>query len=200
VVSIHSLLYYFDPDLNATPWTFPYVFPQSSDSKAVHLVKDCTAKKKIGIVWAGKPGHGNDQRRSTFAKNFLPLKDIPGAQLFSLQKGDMIRQFGNLNEGIEALDFIDLGPLLLSFNDTAAVLKELDYLVSVDTSIVHLAGALDIPAKTLLPERNWAEWRWQKEWYRSQKKFYQNTDGDWQGLLKEVADDISKDVGGKTAS
>lgn len=195
VLSLHSLMYYFDPELNNIPCVFPYIFPQPTQASAVETVKNHPAKLKIGIVWAGKPGHGNDNRRSTMMKSFLPLKSIPGAKLFSLQKGEMNRSWNdveiNLLDGGEVLESIDLGPHLNDFNDTAAVLKELNALVCVDTSAAHLAGALNTPVWSILPTKCWAEWRWQKKWYDSQKVVFQKTDGDWTGLLEEVAKDIT---------
>lgn len=197
VVSAASLLYLFDPELNNIPWEFPYLFPKESNSEAVKIVRSCSNKIKIGIVWAGVHGHGNDFRRSTLKKEFQPLAKIEGVQLFSLQKGEMTRNWEdktgklssvNLLEGSENLGDIDLGPLLLDWNDTAAVAKELDAVVSVDTSMAHLAGALDVPVWLLLPHKRWAEWRWQKDWYKSQRKINQEIEGVWP--IEKVAKEI----------
>ena len=87
VVSLHSLMHYFDPELNNIPFKFPYLTVKSSDSEALEIVDKYKDKFKIGIVWAGIKGHGNDKRRSTFKKNFRHLQDMPNSQLFSLQKG-----------------------------------------------------------------------------------------------------------------
>lgn len=200
VVSLHSLMYYFDPDLDDIPWKFPYIFPQPTTNDVtlnhtlMSIVKNVPAKLKIGIVWAGKPGHGNDNRRSTMMKNFLPLKSIPGVRLFNLQKGEMNRSWNgveiNLMEGGAVLDSFDLGPFINDFNETALVLKELDALVCVDTSAGHLAGAINTPVWTILPTKCWAEWRWQRKWYESQRVVFQKEDGNWSGLLEEVAEDI----------
>jgi len=191
VVSLHSLMRYFDPDLVNIPWNFPYLSPISDNKELAEVVCNHPAKKKIGIVWAGKPGHGNDNRRSTFMKSFLPLKNIPKVQLFSLQKGEMKRSWDDrevdLLAGGEILESIDLGPMLNDFADTAMVLKELDALVCVDTSIGHLAGALNTPVWTLLPTKCWAEWRWQRKWYESQRVCFQTEDGNWQELVERVA-------------
>lgn len=199
VISAGSLLYLFDPELNNIPWEFPYLFPKESNSDAVKIVREHPARIKIGIVWAGVHGHGNDFRRSTFKRAFIPLTKIDGVQLFSLQKGEMDRTWEdksgqlqkiNLLEGSENLGDIDLGPMLFDWNDTATVAKELDAVVSVDTSMAHLAGALDVPIWLLLPHKRWAEWRWQRDWYRSQRKINQEIEGDWKTVMERVVKEI----------
>jgi hypothetical protein len=188
-VSINSLPYFFTPDLDHIPFEFPYVFPQEENCEAVDIVRKCNAELKIGITWAGNLGHGNDHRRSTYKRNFLPLCG-DGIQLFGLQKGDMKRGDIDLMEGGEVLNSIDLGEMLGDFNDTALVLRELDCLVSIDTSIAHLAGAMGVPLWTALPFRCWTEWRWQKHWYSSQRVIHQETENGWLESMGRIKKEI----------
>ena len=194
VVSLHSLVYYFDPNLEKIPLEFPYIFPQPSTSEAVKVVKEHKAKIKAGITFCGNPNNDSDDHRSTYKRNFVPLMKIPGVQLFSLQKGKMERDWNgkiNLLEGGEVLDSIDLAPMIKDFNDTAAVLQELDALVCVDTSVGHLAGALDLPVWSALPDgQKWGDFRWQKKWYNSQKLFFQTVPEDWILLLEKITQDL----------
>lgn len=194
-MSLHSAHYFLDPDLDKTPQEFPYLFPQPTDCEAVKVIRECEAGIKLGIVWAGNEGHGNDNRRSTHKRNFKPLLNIEGVQLFGMQKGNMRRSwYGEMVDLMEGDDVncIDIAPLLKDFNDSALALNELDGLVSVDTSVVHLAGAIDVPVFLILPSREWAEWRWQKKWYKAVTPIYQTKDGDWAGLFEKLAQDISK--------
>lgn len=199
VVSLFSLISYFDSGLDNTPSSFPYLVAQPSNCEAIDIVKSCPAKLKIGITWAGNKGHDNDYRRSCFKRDMLPLAKIPGVQLFGLQKGDMDRNwqfYGKINllDGGDVLQSIDLGDLLHDFNDTANVLKELNALVTVDTSIVHLAGALNVPVWLALPDRLAAEWRWQRKWYASLTAMRQQKPNDWSELFTRIASDICMKV------
>jgi len=142
----------------------------------------------IGLVWAGNRGHRNDRKRSIDPACFGALNDCGKVAYLSLQKGT-----GEF-ERLAALDAMDLAPDLHDFADTAAALMHIDLLVSVDTAIVHLAGALGRPVWVLLPYS--PDWRWLLErtdspWYPTLRLFRQETPGDWAGVIARVRDAIS---------
>jgi len=147
---------------------------------------------KIGIVWQGNPDHRMDRFRSTRLTQFASLARVPGVHLFSLQKGPEAEQLAAL-----AGDFpvTDLGSGLEDFADTAAALKNLDLVVSVDTSVAHLAGALGVPVWVALPFV--AEWRWlmsreDSPWYPTMRLFRQTGPGQWEGVFRRIAEALRR--------
>lgn len=200
-VSINSLPFYLDLGYENTPMEFPYIKPNKrSDSIKVDLsdIKD----KKVGLLWAGSQWHTSDKTRSCFLKEFAPLFEIPGIQFVNLQAGPMQRswcedgtvlwegtndyQIVNLLENADNLipKIIDHMPESKNFNDTALILDQLDLIITVDTAILHLAGAMNKPTWLLLPFAH--EWRWLRSWYDSVEYFRQPAPGDWSGLMKEI--------------
>jgi hypothetical protein len=116
----------------------------------------------------------------------LPLLELPNMRFVGLQKGDGADQPKNL--GADAL-VINIGERMRDFADTAFILKQLDLLISVDTSAVHLAGALGVPAWALIPYS--PDWRWlygrnDTPWYESVRLFRQNTPRDWPAVIERV--------------
>jgi tetratricopeptide (TPR) repeat protein len=153
---------------------------------------------KIGIVWQGNPRfsqhecRGTDRRRSIPLACFEPLAQIPGVQLFSLQKGFGTEQ---LTEWQTRLGIIDLGDRLKDFMDTAAVMMNLDLIISACTSPVHLAGALGRPVWTLLSFA--ACWRWlidrtDSPWYPTMRLFRQQKPGEWGDVFQEMTRELEK--------
>jgi hypothetical protein len=140
----------------------------------------------VGIAWAGKPSHKNDRNRTMSFEFLLPLCELPNVRSFSLQKGEAAAQL--TAAGTEAL-VQPLGHLLGDFADTAAVVNRLDLVITVDTALAHLAGALGRPVWTLLPYA--PDWRWmyQREdspWYPTMRLFRQTTPGDWPKVIARV--------------
>lgn len=150
---------------------------------------------KIGIAWQGNPDKRIDIGRSAPLAAFAPLAGIPGVRLISLQTHNGLDQIteATFGEKIEQLDDdFDHGPD--GFLDTAAVMEHLDLVITVDTSLGHLAGALGRPAIVLLKAVG-ADWRWlyQREdsiWYPSLHLFRQSKPGDWAELLERVAAEV----------
>jgi hypothetical protein len=147
---------------------------------------------KVGIAWQGNPDKRIDVGRSSPLAAFAPLADIPGVRLISLQTHHGMEQIGQVPFGgkIEQLgeDF-DSGPD--GFLDTAAVMEHLDLVITVDTSLGHLAGAFGRPAIVLLKAVG-ADWRWLYQrtdtvWYASLRLFRQRKPGDWNELLERVS-------------
>jgi Flp pilus assembly protein TadD len=140
---------------------------------------------RVGLAWSGDPGHNNDHNRSMTLRTLAPLLDCD-VQFVSLQKGvrDQDRAFLG-----ERLDIVDLTEQLTDFCDTAALISCLDLVIAVDTSVVHLAGALGAPVWTMLPFN--PDWRWllnrnDSPWYRSMRLFRQPERGDWACVVGRV--------------
>lgn len=144
---------------------------------------------RIGLVWSGDPGHNNDHNRSIALRALAPLLDCD-VQFVSLQKGirDQDRAFLSERE-----DIFDLTEQLTDFSETAALVCCLDLVISVDTSVVHLAGALGAPVWTMLPFN--PDWRWllnrdDSPWYQSMKLFRQPKRGDWTSVVDSVRGEL----------
>ncbi len=139
---------------------------------------------RIGLVWGGNPEHKNDKYRSMDPALLEPLLQISGVTLFSLQvgrDGEAADTFGDR--------VIDLMPEAAPFDETAAVMMNLDIVISIDSSSAHLAGALGRPVWTLLsyvPDWRWMLDRDDSPWYPSMRLFRQETVGDWGGVVERV--------------
>ncbi|WP_035467547.1 tetratricopeptide repeat protein [Burkholderia sp. WSM2232] len=145
-----------------------------------------SGKLRVGIVWAGGPHSALDRFRSIDIHALKPLFSVPGTTWFSLQKGEREREGEALTD---AFDFHTLGPVIEDFGDTLAILATLDLVVSVDTSVAHLAGAANLPVWVLVPA--YAQWRWLQErtdspWYPSMRLFRQRELGNWDSAIGEV--------------
>lgn len=144
-----------------------------------------TAGARVGLCWRGNAANSFDWRRSIPLSLLAPLGQIPGLTLFSLQvpMSDP--------DGIAAMGMADLGPNLTDFGETAAVIANLDLVISVDSAVLHLAGALGVPGWALLYEP--ADWRWLRgradsPWYPSLRLFRQPVPGDWASVAAQVID------------
>ena len=148
---------------------------------------------RVGLVWTGNPDHKNDHNRSMPLCTLAPLLDCD-VQFVSLQKGvrDQDRAFL-----AERRDIVDLTEHLTDFSETAALTSCLDLVISVDTSVVHLAGALGAPVWTLLPFN--PDWRWllkrdDSPWYQSMRLFRQPERGDWASVVDGVRVELEGQV------
>ena len=149
---------------------------------------------RVGIAWAGNPIHLNDRNRSMDPALFKPLTEIEGISLYSLQVGadeDARQRIGG--------NLTDTASSLSDFTETAAVIANLDLVIGIDTSVIHVAGALGRPVWTLLPFM--PDWRWLLEsedtpWYPSMRLFRQNTPGDWNGVMDRVCSALKEWSGG----
>lgn len=162
----------------------PYV--RAPAGKAAPRSLRC-AGYKIGLVWAGAPGHPQDYLRSCSLTDFAPLLARSDVRWFALQKGDAAHQIGR--DWMGPL-LTDLGPDLQDWGDTAAALAELDLLITVDTSIAHVAGAMGRPVWALLQFA--PDWRWgvrgeTTPWYPSMRLFRQTTPRCWRAPILEMA-------------
>ena len=191
---IMSLPCAFKTQLETIPGTVPYLrIPEENIDHWRLKLGD--GRFKVGVAWAGNPTFKNDRDRSITLKNILPVCSVPGATFFSVQKdlraGDA--------EVLSANPHIThLGTDLNNFLDTAAVMQSLDLIISSDTSIVNLAGALGRPVWILLSSS--PDWRWlldraDSPWYPTARLFRQNKSGDWDSVVAEVRAKLRKALG-----
>lgn len=145
--------------------------------------------RKIGLVWKGNPNHHNDANRSIPTLAMLaPLWSVPGVSFVSLQKG---RGEDEAQHPPAAQPLLDLGSLATDFADTAAIIAQLDLVIGVDTSTVHLAASLGIPCWVMLPDKD-IDWRWLHErsdspWYPHTLRLFRRAPGeDWSMPVERV--------------
>ncbi|MFM8991102.1 MAG: hypothetical protein ACKOUS_16120, partial [Alphaproteobacteria bacterium] len=141
---------------------------------------------KVGIIWSGSVTFKGNAQRATPLERFLPFAEVPGVQLFSLQKGpraDELAQSGARNY------VIDLGRHCNDFADTAAAVEQLDLVLMTDSSVAHLAGSLGRPVWNLLPFMPYwlyLDGRSDTPWYPSMRLFRQKAPGAWDGVFAEA--------------
>jgi tetratricopeptide (TPR) repeat protein len=143
--------------------------------------------RKIGIVWAGRPTHNNDRRRSSKLADFSPLTVLPGVALVSLQKGPSADQAGSY---FGRAPLINIGAEVRDYDDTMALLECLDLVVTVDTSVGHLAAAMGKPVWILLatsPDWRWLLGREDSPWYPTVRLFRQTVPRVWGDVFEKVA-------------
>jgi len=193
-IPIMSLAFVLGVSVDRVPAPIPYLQadPARVEAWGHRLPK---GDFRIGIVWQGKAGVGVDKGRSYRLEQLAPVARLPGVTLISLQKGYGLDQLDSMPEGmkVETLgpDF-DEGPD--AFLDTAAVMQHLDLIISSDTSVAHLAGALGRPV--WVPLKFCPDWRWMREredspWYpASMRLFRQRQPDDWPELFKRLAAEV----------
>ncbi len=172
------------------PWRGPYLKADPDKAARWKARLDqlvAPDHRRIGLVWAGRPTHKNDRNRSVALKDLAPLTDLPGITFVSLQKGPGQGQIGGY---FGRAPIVNLGPELETFAETLAVLDGLERVVTVDTSVGHLAGASGKDAFVMLPFA--PDWRWLQEradtpWYPSLRLFRPPAPRDWAAVSAEVA-------------
>jgi hypothetical protein len=142
---------------------------------------------KVGLIWAGNLRFRLDRTRSLQLDLLAILGKVPGMKFYSLQKGPPGEQAKTPPSGMQ---LINLGPELKDFSDTAAVMSSMDLILSTDTSVAHLAGALGLPVWVML--QFMPDWRWLLEredspWYPTMRLFRQKKWGDWAEVIERVA-------------
>jgi len=184
-----SLPMAFDTRLSTIPAEVPYL---AAEPELVTLWRarllDTGTKPRVGIACSGNPAHTNDSNRSIPLRAFAPLYER--AQLYLLQNEVRAEDEAELLAG----PVVDLRGMIHDFADTAAIVENLDLVISVDTSLVHLAGAMAKPVWILVP---WlCDWRWMLErtdspWYPSARLFRQPGPGRWDEVLAAVAAELA---------
>jgi len=193
-VNLLSLPRWLEVTLDVLPGPMPYLHADPARSEHWRSRLAGYPGRRIGLVWGGNPKHKNDRNRSCPLAVFKPLLDLPGISWFSLQKGDPARQLAELDRS----GIIDLGSDLKDFADTAAVLDNLDLLITVDTSVAHVAGALGRPAWVMIPKA--PDWRWlldreDSPWYPSLRLFRQEGVSGWHGVRDRIAEALAAGAG-----
>ena len=149
---------------------------------------------RVGIQWQGSPTFRYDAQRSIPLAQFAPLAEIAGVRMLSLQKNFGVEQLAGAPWPLE-----DLGSRLdedgRAFCETAAVMKNLDLVITSDTSIAHLAGALGVPVWVALSTS--PDWRWLLEredspWYPAMRLFRQTRQGDWAGVFQRIKAELAQ--------
>ena len=185
---VASLPYRLGVSAGRVPAKVPYLRADAQRARVWYeRLAQSGARLKVGLCWAGRPTHGNDWRRSIPLGLCAPLSTVRDIEFVSLQTGERGRGLAELPEGLQLAPW---GAELRDFADTAALLSQLDLLVSIDSSPAHLAGALGRPVWTLLPFQ--PDWRWRLDdersrWYPTMRLFRQRRPGDWQEVMERVA-------------
>ncbi len=168
------------------PASIPYLHASLDLSAKWRERLGATSRRKVGLMWQGNPAHPCDRWRSMTLLQLAPLLDCPDVEFVSLQLGPGHEQLADLTQSI-----IDPTKLhdVASFADTAAIIAGLDLVISVDSAVAHLAGALGKPVWILLAARN--DWRWLRQrddtpWYPQARLFRQTALHDWRAVVQRV--------------
>jgi ADP-heptose:LPS heptosyltransferase len=194
-----SLPLAFATELSTIPAKIPYVFP---DPTGVETWRQQLGGNplRIGLVWGGNANHPHELRRSIPLEQLAPLTRLEGTTFYSLQMGAPAAQVKELGP---SWDLIDLQDEQKDFADTAAIVANLDLVISIDTSVAHLAGAMGKPVWVLL--HNSPDWRWlldreDSPWYPTARLFRQSTPGNWQNVVTRLEQELRQLVARTSAA
>jgi tetratricopeptide (TPR) repeat protein len=194
-----SLPLAFDTRLETIPSSTPYLRSPMQNPPDRNTRLETGPRPRIGLAWSGNAEHTRDRERSIRLRTLLPLLDVE-ATFVSLQKQVRAADTETLKECGNILHF---GDELEDFSHTAALMSQLDLVISVDTSIAHLAGALGKPVWVLLtyvPDWRWLLDRDDSPWYPTARLFRQNNFRDWDYVIARVRDALVKFVESKRSS
>ncbi len=185
-----SLPYVFDTTLETIPGEVPYL--RAVGEAPLWLDGSGRKGKRVGVVWAGNPANRVDRRRSIAVSELREVLSVEGVEFYSFQRG------GGSEEEIAGLGFDGALPETGDFQATAVALREMDMLISVDTAVAHMAGALGLPVWIVLPFV--ADWRWMEDgtgspWYPGARLFRQGEDRRWDGVIARVRRELVEWVG-----
>jgi hypothetical protein len=185
-----SLPRIFQTSLDKMPAAGPYLFAAPALIESWRKKLSDLPGYKIGIHWQGRPGQGPWRVRNIPLRQFAPLAEIPGVRLISLQKGAGCEELAQVREHFPVVELGDeVDQAAGAFMDTAAIIKNLDLVITCDTALAHLAGALGAPVWVALPRV--PEWRWlldrsDSPWYPTMRLFRQKALGDWPSVFAEI--------------
>jgi tetratricopeptide (TPR) repeat protein len=180
-----SLPRIFKTTLDTIPAKTSYL--QAPISSTNSLTIRLTSNLKVGLVWAGNPNQQNDRHRSCPIQLFSQLLEISNIDFYSLQKGPRAKELLTVTN---SYIIQDLDEQMQNFADTAVLVSQLDLIITVDTAVAHLAGALGCPVWVVLcfmPDWRWMLEREDSPWYPTMRLFRQAQPGDWNGVLERVA-------------
>jgi Tetratricopeptide repeat/Glycosyltransferase family 9 (heptosyltransferase) len=192
---LSSLPYVFGTELHTVPASIPYLTPdpQKIANWRMRLGEHCQGGEfKVGLFWAGRAAHPNNRRRSMRLAQLAPLCDIPRVRFVSLQK-DVPRQDIPTAKEFKAL--VDLSKEFADFDDTAAVISNLDLVITVDSAVAHLAGALGVPIWMMTARPS--DWRWlldrsDSPWYPTLRLFRQPRPGAWDEVVAAMRHELEE--------
>ena len=178
--------------LETIPAKVPYLIPRPELVEQWRTRLTDLDGLRVGITWQGNPAFRGDRFRSIPLGRFAPLAQIRGVRWISLQKGVGSQQLAEVRERFPV---VDLGSRLQDFTDTAAVMKNLDLVITSDTAAAHLAGALGVPVWVALSFA--ADWRWlldrsDSPWYPTMRLFRQRERGNWQAVFEAIEKALSE--------
>lgn len=188
-IPLMSLAFAFKTVAETIPATVPYFAADANATgKWRRRIDACGEGLKVGLAWSGNPTHAGDRKRSLPADYLRDVTHIPGCTFVSLQKGDGALAAATLER--RGIDLHDFSAELGDFHDTAACVSALDAVVSVDTAVAHLAGALAKPTWVALPLA--ADWRWlvhgdTTPWYPTMRLIRQPSAGDWRFVVDALS-------------
>jgi tetratricopeptide (TPR) repeat protein len=192
-----SLPAVFATTVETVPWPGAYLFadPELVAEKRVlfpRIFDSPSAQQRVGLCWAGNPRYKADHLRSFKLDTLLPLLRVPGITWISLQKGAAAEQLSTLPGDVSVLDGSSRD---CDLAETAAFIATLDLVITTDTSIAHLAGAMAKPVWILLPYLS--DWRWMQQtettpWYPTACLFRQSAPGDWSEVIDRVIKQLSE--------
>jgi Flp pilus assembly protein TadD len=191
-IPLMSLPRIFGTALDSIPAPVPYLAAPACEPPALARITGSTEALRVGIVWASCPGNPAAGRRDCDPSHFVRLARLPGIRLYSLQFGERAGDLQSSPEsGIE-----DLSGVIGDFATTAAFVRRMDLVITVDTAMAHLAGALGQRVWTLLSEP--ADWRWLEErddspWYPTMRLFRQLRPGDWTSVFDRVEAELAQE-------
>ncbi len=181
-IAVMSLAYLFKTSLETIPFSEGYI-----DAKKNHIrVKTDIKKLNIALVWGGSNTNENHKNRVLCLEKFSPLINHPEVKLFSMQVGEDSK---DIKKYAFEDKIIDLSPKLTNFKKSASALKQVDLLITSDTSVAHLAGAMGVNCWLLLqkvPDWRWLTQRDDSPWYNSIKIFRQSKKGEWDSVYREL--------------
>jgi Tfp pilus assembly protein PilF len=186
-----SLPLVFKTTLKTIPRSVPYLYPDETlRADWARKIPAEASHPRIGLVWAGQPSNKNDRNRSLRLEQFASFAAAKNARFYSVQKGTASEQTKNPPPGLAITDFTSD---IHSFADTAAMIANLDLVITVDTSVAHVAGAIGRPVWILIPFR--PDWRWMLDrddspWYPTMRIFRQKVRGDWPDVISRVRDSL----------
>ena len=184
-----SLPLAFSTTLQTIPSHTPYLNPLRAERPA-WLRPARNGRLQVGLVWAGNPKNTVDRRRSLPLAALASLFAVEGVMMYSLQRGGPPGEIAS-----SGLAFAGALPEAADFAETASALKHLDLVITVDTAVAHLAGALGCPVWILLPYV--ADWRWlldreDSPWYRTARLFRQTASMEWSSVVQRAADRLAE--------
>jgi tetratricopeptide (TPR) repeat protein len=197
-----SLPRIFHTTLETIPVAVPYVFAEPDLISSWRQELSRRSGFKIGIAWQGNPEYKADRERSIPLRFFAPLAKLPQVHLISLQKGPGVEQLGMLPERFPVLDLSTrLDEAVGAFMDTAGIMMNLDLVITSDTAVPHLAGALGVPV--WMPLATMSDWRWlldreDSPWYPTMRLFRQRQRGDWAEVFERIARELRNRIGVET--